>query len=157
MKVCYHQGRYGVEIMLESLFRDRTVSWVRIVFAKAKPRSKTTFTLSLVSIPYRERKWIDVETGKYSQCCFEVSKLIIRLFRHDDTVHRQENGAVRFDDLAEKIKAQFEATSHWSIEVVITFLARGGPKKRFQYCLNPNYSEYVLFPSNPRAFRRYSR
>ena len=27
----YHQGRYGVEIMIESLFRDRAVSWVRIV------------------------------------------------------------------------------------------------------------------------------
>ena len=31
VKVCYHQGRCGVEIMIESLFRDRTVSWVRIV------------------------------------------------------------------------------------------------------------------------------
>ena len=31
VKLCYHQGSYGVEIMIESLFRDRTVSWVRIV------------------------------------------------------------------------------------------------------------------------------
>ena len=31
VKVCYHQGRYGVEIMIESFFRDRTVAWVRIV------------------------------------------------------------------------------------------------------------------------------
>ena len=29
--ICHHQGRHGVEIMIESLFRDRTVSWVRIV------------------------------------------------------------------------------------------------------------------------------
>ena len=29
VKVCYHQGRYGVEIMIESLFRDRTISRVR--------------------------------------------------------------------------------------------------------------------------------
>ena len=70
MKVCYHQGRY--EIMIESFFRDRTVSWVRIVnginkyvtetseeiptasvenrgtgklVAKAKPRPKPTSTL----------------------------------------------------------------------------------------------------------------
>ena len=28
---CFHLGRYGVEIMIESLFRDRTVLWVRIV------------------------------------------------------------------------------------------------------------------------------
>ena len=31
VKVCLHQKRYGIEIMVESLFRDRTVSWVRIV------------------------------------------------------------------------------------------------------------------------------
>ena len=31
VKVCFHQRRYGIEIMIESLFRDRTVSWVRIV------------------------------------------------------------------------------------------------------------------------------
>ena len=29
--VCYHQGRYGVEIMIETLFGDRACSWVRIV------------------------------------------------------------------------------------------------------------------------------
>ena len=31
VKVCLHQKRYNIEIMVESLFRDRTVSWVRIV------------------------------------------------------------------------------------------------------------------------------
>ena len=31
VKVCHHQGRYGVEIKIEPLFRDRTCSWVRIV------------------------------------------------------------------------------------------------------------------------------
>ena len=106
MKVCHHQGRYGVEIMIESLFRDRTVSWVRIVngiikyvtetsqeilvvsvenrgtgkpVAKAKPRPKPTLTLSLVSISFRKRKWIDVDPGNFSQGCFELSKFMIRL------------------------------------------------------------------------------
>ena len=93
------QGRDGVEIMIESLFRDRTVSWVRIVnginkyvtetseeipvvsvenggaakhVAKLKPRPKPTLTLTLVSVPCRERKWVDVDPGKSSQGCFEV-------------------------------------------------------------------------------------
>ena len=43
--------------------------------AKAKPRPKPTLTLSPVSIPSRERKWIDINPGTYSQDCFEVSKL----------------------------------------------------------------------------------
>ena len=31
IKVCLHQKRYGIEIMVESMFRDRAASWVRIV------------------------------------------------------------------------------------------------------------------------------
>ena len=29
--VCYHQGRCGVEIMIDSVFVDKTCSWGRIV------------------------------------------------------------------------------------------------------------------------------
>ena len=133
--VCCHQGRYGVEIMIESLLRDRTVSWVRIVnginkyvtemseeipvvsvengctgklAVKVKPRPKPTSTLTPVSVPYRERKWTDIDPGKFSQGCFEVSKLMIRLSRHDGTVRREDDGVVRFDDLAEKFTAKFD-------------------------------------------------
>ena len=36
-------------------------------------------------------------------------------------------------------------TPQWSIEAWSTFLAKGGrPKKRFQYCLNPDASKHVL-------------
>ena len=113
--------------MIESLFRDRTVSWVRIVnginkyvtetsqeilvtsveirgggklVAKAKPRPELTLTLSLVSNLSWPNTRIDVEPRKFSQGCFEVSIFMIRLLRHDDTVHREDDGAVRFDDLA---------------------------------------------------------
>ena len=57
---------------------------------------------------------------------------MIRLSRHDDTVHREDDGSVRFDDLAEKFTAKFEAKG-------------GGPKKRFQYCLNPNSAEHFSY------------
>ena len=83
VKVCLHQERYGIEILIESLFRDGTASWVRIVngihkyvtetsetlalenvehrvtgklVAKAKPRLKPVVTLSPISIPLREKK-----------------------------------------------------------------------------------------------------
>ena len=115
MKVCYHQGRYGVEIMIEFLFRNRTVSRVRVVngvnkyvtetqeeiplasvdnrgtgkpVAKAKPRPTLTLTLSLVPIPCRERKWIDIDPKPFNQGYFAVSKFMIRLLRHGDTVHQ---------------------------------------------------------------------
>ena len=168
VEVCHHQGRYGGGIVIESLIRDRTVSWVRIVngtnkcvtemsdeipvasvenggtgkpVAKAGPRPKPTSTMTLVSIPCRERRWIDVGPGKFSQGCFGVSKFMIRVLRHVFSVHREERGAVRIDDLAGKFKAKFEGTSQWTIEACIAFLQKGGgPKKRFQYCLNPDSS-----------------
>ena len=70
---------------------------------------------------------------------------MIRLLRHDDTVPREDDGAVRFDDLAEKFKAKFDGTSHWPVEAWITFLVKGGQKKRFQYCLNPTSSKHFLY------------
>ena len=107
-----------MEILIESLFRDQTVSWVRIVnginnyvtetsqeipvasvenrgtgkpVAKAEPRPKPTLTSSPVSVPCLERQWMDVDPGKLSQGCFEVSKFMIRSLRHDDTVHREDD------------------------------------------------------------------
>ena len=68
---------------------------------------------------------------------------LITLLRHDDLVHREDDGGERFDDLAEKSKAKFDGISQWSKEAWITFLSKGGsPKERFQCCLNPNSSEH---------------
>ena len=83
--------------------------------AKGKPRPKPTLTLSLVSLPFLERTWKDINAGKYSQGCFDVSKFMIRLLRYDESVHREDDGAVRFQDLAEEFKAKFDGTSQWSI------------------------------------------
>ena len=85
--------------MIESLFRDRTVSWVRIVngintyvtetsetislesvkhrvtgkpVAKFRPQLKPAVTLSLIYIPIRERKWRDINQAKFREDCFAV-------------------------------------------------------------------------------------
>ena len=87
-KVCNHDERYSTEVRIPSLFQDNTVSWVRIVngvdkyviesmlttnqedpasgkpIPKARPRQKPTVTLTSVSIPVPERKWIDIETQR---------------------------------------------------------------------------------------------
>ena len=103
VKVCFHRKSYG--IVVESLFRNRTVSWVRIVngidkyvtetsetmsfenvdhrvagnsVAMAKPRPKPTVTLSPIPIPVRERNWIDINPERFRQDCFTVSKAMIR-------------------------------------------------------------------------------
>ena len=53
-KVCFHQKRYAVEIMIEYLFRDTTVSWVRIVKGINKYVTETSETISLEIIEHKE-------------------------------------------------------------------------------------------------------
>ena len=59
------------------------------------------------------------------------------------TVHREGDGAVRFDDLAEKFKAKFDGTSQWPNEAWITFLAKGEEDRKKGF--SPHSSEHVLY------------
>ena len=172
VKVCLHQYRHGVEILIESLFWDGTGSWVPIVngintcvsetseeipvasvvncasgrpVAKARPRLKPAVTLSSISVPPL-RKWIDINPERFRQDCFVVSKAMIRLLRHDQSVSRGDDGAVRFDDIMKEFKKKFDVALQWPTDDWISILAKGGgPKKRFQYCLNPDSSKHFLF------------
>ena len=171
IKVCYHDDRYSVEVQSPSLFEDDTVSWVRIVngvdryvtesmstardegtasgkpIAKARPRQKPTVTLTSVSIPVRERKRIDIEIQRsHDHKCYEVSKAMTLLLRHDQSVPRGIDGAIHYSDIIEECrKEKFDDASQWLLEDWISKLAKGGgAKKRFQCCVNPNSSNQFL-------------
>ena len=88
VKLYPHEGRCCTDIMIESLFRDQTVSWVRILnginkdvtetseeiptenvalfistgkpVAKAKPKPKSVVNSS-INVLIRERKWTDID------------------------------------------------------------------------------------------------
>ena len=103
-------------------------------------------TLSSISIPFRERKWIDITPERFQRGCQPVSKMMTRLLRHDSSIPREDDGAVRFDDLLGKLKARYESTSEWTVSAWIIFLTKGGGRKKsFQYCLNPNSPEHFLY------------
>ena len=68
--------------------------------ARPKQTSMTTTFSSTATLPCHLREWIDVEPDQYDKSCFEVSKKVIRLLRHDPSVLRDEDGAVEFRTLA---------------------------------------------------------
>ena len=116
--------------------------------AKARPKQTPSTMLSStkIPVPYHGRKWKYVETGRFDKRCLEVSKLMIRLLRHDNTVLREDDGAVKFQDLASIFRSEFTSSSHWSIRTWLSFLQRGGGvKKRFQYCVDPSSPETLLY------------
>ena len=58
---------------------------------------------------------------------------MIRLLRHERSIPREKDGAVRFDDLIEKFKVEFDGTLGWTVDAWVSFFAKGGgPKQRFQ-------------------------
>ena len=99
---CCLYGKHGVDIRIWSLSEDNTQSWVRISHrsnefvidsnynntespedlpeeqalqqAKAKPQRRELVHYSPSIIPTNERKWIDIEPGKFSLSAYKISK-----------------------------------------------------------------------------------
>ena len=102
--------------------------------AKAKPQRREPVDLPSI-IPMNERKWIDIEPGESSLSAYEISKKVINLLRHSQTVQREDDGAVQFWRIKFHLRNQFSQVQHWSDERWKSCLAAGGgSKRRYQYC-----------------------
>ena len=103
--------------------------------AKAKPQRREPVDSPSI-IPMNERKWIDIEPGNSSLSAYEISKKVIRLLRHSQTVQREEDGAVQFWRIKNYLQSQFPQVLCWSDDRWKACLAAGGggAKRRYQYC-----------------------
>ena len=82
-----------------------------------------------------ERKWIDIEPGDSSLSAYEISKKVINLLRHSQTVQREDDGAVQFWKIKNYLRNQFPQVQHWSDDRwIFCWAAGGGAKRRYQYC-----------------------
>ena len=83
----------------------------------------------------KERKWIDIEPAESSLSAYEVSKKVINLLRHCQTVQREDDGTVQIWRIKEHLQSQFPQNQYWSDDRWKKCLAAGGgPKRRYQYC-----------------------
>ena len=60
--------------------------------ATAKPQRRELVEVPS-TIPMNERTWIDIEPGVSSFSAYEVSKKVINILRHSQTVQRENDGA----------------------------------------------------------------
>ena len=93
--------------------------------AKAKPQPRTLVGTT-ATIPMHERRWIDIEPSAPSLTAYEVSKKVISLLRHNQTVQREDDGAIQFWRIKFHLRNQFSQVQHWSEEHWKTCLAAGG-------------------------------
>ena len=100
---------------------------------KAKPQQMETVD-SPTNIPMHERKWIDIEPSERSLAAYDVSKKVISLLRHNQTVQREEDGAIQFWRIKFHLRNHSSQVQLWSYERWKACLAAGGgSKRRYQY------------------------
>ena len=115
--------KYVSESVLTATEED--IAWEKSI-AKTRPRQKPTVTVTSVSFPVPERKWIDTETQRsHDHKCYEVSKAVTRSLRHDQSVPRGSDGAVHYSDTIEECSMKkFDGASQWPLEDWISTLCQ---------------------------------
>ena len=99
--------------------------------AKPQPRESTGAT----TIPLSERIWIDIEPSKQDLESYNLSKKVVNLLRHNQKLHREEDGAIQFYKIKFHLRDHHPQIQNWSDDRWIACLAAGGgPKRRYKYC-----------------------
>ena len=101
--------------------------------AKAKPQPREL--AGTTTIPLRERRWIDIEPSKQDLASYDLSKKVNNLLRHNQTLYREEDGAIEFCKIKFHLRDHHSQIQNWSDDRWKACLAAGGgSKRRYQYC-----------------------
>ena len=102
--------------------------------AKAKPQPRE-LAGTTATIPIHERRWIDIEPSKQDLASYNLSKKVINLLRHNQTLQREEDGAIEFCKIKFHLRNHHSQIQNWSDDRWKACLAAGGgSKRRCQYC-----------------------
>ena len=103
--------------------------------AKAKPQPREF--AGTTTIPLREKRWVDIEPSKQDLDSYFLSKKVINLLRHNQTLYREEDGAIEFCKIKFHLRDHHSQIQNWSDDRWKACLAAGGGSKRkHQYCFD---------------------
>ena len=102
--------------------------------AKAKPQPRVLVGTT-ATIPIHERRWIDIQASTQNLASYDLSKKAINLLRHNQTLQREEDGAIEFYKIKFYLRNHHSQIQNWSDDRWKACLAAGGgSKRRYQYC-----------------------
>ena len=102
--------------------------------AKAKPQPRE-LAGTTATTPIHQRRWIDIEPSKQDLDSYDISKKVINLLRHNQTLQREGDGAIQFYKIKFHLRDHHPQIQNWSDDRWIACLAAGGgSKRRYQYC-----------------------
>ena len=91
--------------------------------AKAKPQPRESS--GTTTIPFSERIWIDIEPSKQDLESYNLSKKVINLLRHNQKLHREQDGAIQFYKIKFHLRDYPLPIQNWSDSRWIACLAAG--------------------------------
>ena len=112
-----------------------TSSGVVVARLKAKAKPQPRESTDTTTIPLSERVWIDIEPSKPDFESYNLSKKVINLLRHNQKLHREQDGAIQFYKIKFHLRDYPLPIQNWSDDRWVACLAAGGgSKRRYQYC-----------------------
>ena len=81
--------------------------------AKAKPQPRELVGTT-ATIPIYERRWIDIEPSQQNLASYDLSKKVVNLLRHNQTLQREEDGAIEFCKIKFHLRDHHSQVQHWS-------------------------------------------
>ena len=72
---------------------------IKVVAARSKIKAKPqprVLVGTTATIPIHERRWIDIKSSEQNLASYDLSKKVVNLLRHNQTVQREEDGAIEF-------------------------------------------------------------
>ena len=145
-----------LQIHKKSKFHKQARVWLQPgKKAKAKPQPRE-LAGTIATIPIHQRRWIDIEPSKQDLDSYDLSKKVINLLRHNQTLQREEDGAIEFCKIKFHLRNHHSQIQHWSDDRWKACLAAGGvSKRRYQYC-SDNFGNNSLPPCSSRTFWKQS-
>ena len=111
---------------------------IKVVAARSKVKAKPqprALVGTTTTIPMHERRWIDIEPTEQTLASYDLSKKEISILRHNQKLHREEDGAIQFYKIKFHLRNHHSQIQVWSDDRWKACLhAGGGSKRRYQYC-----------------------
>ena len=102
--------------------------------AKAKPQPRVLVGAT-ATLPIHERRWIDTEPSEQNLASYDLSKKVVNLIRHNQTLQREQDGAIEFYKIKFYLRNHHSQIQNWSDDRwKVCLAAGGGSKRRYQYC-----------------------
>ena len=109
------------------------VTSIKVIAARSKAKAKPQPRIlvgTTATIPIHERRWIDIEPSEQNLASYDLSKKVINLLRHNQTLQREEDGAIEFYKIKFYLRNHHSQVQHWSDDRWKACLAVGGGSKR---------------------------